>query len=241
MLALAGAALALLLWASGPARSAPLAVTIALQANGPVSAGNAITFTATTNAVLGSRYGLELRGIDLGKATRSFARPDYLDKRRCTGEPCRWSVTSGSPASFQFAAFLVDRKTGAAVAQSAVVPALWLGQPAPSGLKLLFNGRALPVVPLVGGGDNYHDFAAGKLDVEARWTGDVKPAGYYVVISMLEPSERDYAVCTSGTSCVVPVKVPLLVNQEMSWSVRMLTRKGGKLVSGFRVCLTGRA
>ena len=96
-------------------------------------------------------------------------------------------------------------------------------------------------MPLVGGGDNYHDFATGAMRVEARWTGDVRPAGYYVVISMLEPKERDYVTCSVGTSCVVPAKVPLLVNEEMSWSVRMLTKNGNKLVSGFRVCLTGRA
>ena len=118
MLALAGAALAALAAVSAPGRADSLAVTVALQANGPVTAGNPITFTAATNAALGSRLGLELRGIDLGKAARSYSRPDYLDKRRCTTHPCKWSVTAGGAATFEFRAFLVDLRSGGTVARS---------------------------------------------------------------------------------------------------------------------------
>jgi hypothetical protein len=45
---------------------------------------------------------------------------------------------------------------------------------------------------------------------------------------------------TGRASCRVPAKVPILDTQEMSWVVKVQTKRGHKLVTGFKVCL-GRA
>jgi hypothetical protein len=94
-------------------------------------------------------------------------------------------------------------------------------------------------VPLDNGEDTYLPIRSGKLDVEARWTKDARRSGYSVVVSTTEPVTRDYAICSTGTSCVVRKRVAILPNQEMSWTVKVVTTKGKRLVMGVRVCLAG--
>jgi hypothetical protein len=111
----------------------------------------------------------------------------------------------------------------------------------PHDLKLLVNGKRLPITPLMGGTDKYTEIPAGRLRVEARWTTNARGTGYRVQISTTEPQARDYASCSTGTSCLVAIRVPILVGQEMSWSVKILKTRTNKLVAGFKVCVYGRA
>jgi len=53
--------------------------------------------------------------------------------------------------------------------------------------------------------------------------------------------QLDYATCSAGTSCVVPKRVWFLADQEMSWTVKVMNASTHKLVSGYMVCLVGRA
>jgi hypothetical protein len=148
-------------------------------------------------------------------------------------------VTASTPTTYEFRAFLVNQQSGGTAGQSAAVEAVWQSGTRPKSLKLLFNGKSLPTEPLVGGADNYRDIPAGKTRIEARWTNDAR--GYDVVISMIEPAAKIYASCAAGTSCLVPQRVTILVDQETSWSVRLLRKGSHKLVTGFKVCLVGRA
>jgi hypothetical protein len=79
----------------------------------------------------------------------------------------------------------------------------------------------------------------GKLDVEAQWTKDARQSGYSVVVSTTEPDARDDAIGSTGTSCVVRKRVAIAPNEEMSWTVKVVTTKGKRLVMGVRVCLAG--
>jgi hypothetical protein len=114
-----------------------------------------------------------------------------------------------------------------------------LAPPRPHALILLINGKRLPITPLTGGTDKYAEITEGPLRVQAKWTTDARNTGYYILVSTTEPQARDYLRCLAGTSCVVPQKVSVLRNQEMSWSVKILTTRGNKLVSGFKVCVEG--
>jgi hypothetical protein len=105
----------------------------------------------------------------------------------------------------------------------------------------LFNGKRLPITPLMGGTDNYVNIRTGRLRVEARWTTNARGTGYRVQISTTEPQARDYASCSTGTSCLVGIRVPIVVGQEMSWSVKILKTRTNKVVAGFKVCLVGHA
>jgi len=222
-------------------RAEPTESGVALRGGTHAIAGYALSYTASTGATLagaGGHFLLQLRGIALTHVPRAtYARPDYLG-RRCSAEPCRWSVVRG-PASYEFRAFLVDLRRGKSASRSAPVRSVWARPAQPHALKLLFNGQNLPTTPLDGSADNYDDLTAGSLRVEARWTGDARGSGYYVLISTTEPVARDYVRCSTGTSCLVPGKVQLLANQEMSWSVKLLTVRGNKVVAGFKVCLAG--
>ncbi len=109
----------------------------------------------------------------------------------------------------------------------------------PHALKLLINGKRWPLESLTGA-DNYVGIPAGKLRVEARWTSDARGTGYYVKISMGEPLARELVRCTRGTTCVVPTRVPIKVNQEVTFTVKVLKTRGDRVVAGFRACLDGR-
>ncbi len=109
----------------------------------------------------------------------------------------------------------------------------------PHALKLLINGKTWPITQF-NGLDRYTPIPAGRLRVEARWTTDARGTGYYVVISTTEPVKRNFRTCFAGTSCLVRQSVSILPGQEMSWTVKIMTVKGQRLVGGFMVCLDGK-
>jgi len=111
----------------------------------------------------------------------------------------------------------------------------------PHNIKVLINGKRFAIAALVGGADNYLPINAGRLRVEARWQGNARGSGYYVVISTTEPQRRDYKTCSAGTSCLVSQKAQILAGQEMTWTVRIIKTQGKRLAAGFKVCLVGRA
>jgi len=85
----------------------------------------------------------------------------------------------------------------------------------PYALKLLINGHRLPITQF-GGPDRYTPVKAIKLRVVARWKSSLSGTGYKVVISTREPTVRTYRTCSTGTSCLVRKRVPILRGQEMS-------------------------
>jgi hypothetical protein len=202
--------------------------------------GKALFLTASTGKKLsvdGGLYAVELRGIDLKRPQHAtYDRPDYLDRHRCDAKPCEWTVIPGPASTYEFRAFLIDLRNNKSVGQSRPVQVVWTAPPRPQALKLLVNGKSRPTTPL--DGEDYSDIAAGKMQVEARWATDARDTGYYMTISI---GDRVHARCSTGTSCPVPAKLRLRVHQEVSWTVKMLTTRGDKVVTGFKVCLTGRA
>ena len=68
---------------------------------------------------------------------------------------------------------------------------------------------------------------------------DARRSSYTVVVSATEPAARDYAICSSGTSCVVRMRVVIAPNEEMSGTVKVVTMEGKRLVMGVRVCFAG--
>jgi hypothetical protein len=243
------AALALSIVSSGCASNdseskGKAASTVTLRDRTQLTGGKALHFTASTDAKLsadGGRFAIELRGIDLGPAERAtYDAPDYRDADVCVGNPCEWTVVPEEAATYEFRAFLLNLDTRKSTAQSPPVRAVWKAPPRPHDLQILINGKNKPLEPL-NGADKYLETPAGKLQVEARWTTPAQGTGYYVVVSTAEPEKRDHAKCSTGTSCVVPKKVALLADQEMSWHVKVLTAKGDKVATAFRVCLVGRA
>jgi hypothetical protein len=110
--------------------------------------------------------------------------------------------------------------------------------PRPHNVKLLINGKRWHLDTL-NGGDNYIDIRARKLRVEARWQTDARGTGYYVLISTSEPVSKDLARCSSGTSCLVPKRVPIAFNQEMTLTVKVLKRPSDMVAAAFKACLNG--
>jgi hypothetical protein len=112
----------------------------------------------------------------------------------------------------------------------------------PHGLQLLINGKQLPKTPF-SGPDRYTPIKASKLQVVARWKGDLRGTGYKVVIRTTEPDKRTYRTCSTGTSCPLRQRVPILKGEEMSWTVTIEQQKPHvtKILSGFMVCLNGTA
>jgi hypothetical protein len=122
----------------------------------------------------------------------------------------------------------------AAPAHSAAVAAK------PHGLTLLFNGKKLPITPF-SGPDHYVPIKPVVLHVAAHWLTNLQGTGYKVVISTTEPGLHTYATCVSGTSCIVRKPVPIVHNEEMSWTVRVIKVQPHRItiLSGFMVCLIG--
>ena len=203
-----------------------------------------MVFTATTDEELaqvkvGSNLALELRGINLSSTPRAtYDRADYVDRSRCAAEPCEWTVAPNAAATYEFRAFLVDIRNGKLAGdRSEPVEVVWDAPPRPRALKLLVNGKRQPITPLDTGTDEYKDIAAGKLQVEAVWAGDVSGTGYEVAITNSQPPVDE--TCSTGTSCRVPKQVPILDTQEMTFVVKVQTTRGKKVVTGFKVCLKG--
>ena len=218
--------------------------SVELQGGMEGTGGKALFFTATTGeelaqAKVGSNLALELRGINVTRTPRAtYDHADYVGTR-CAGPPCEWTVAPDEAARYEFRAFLVDLRNGKSAGQSDPVQAAWDAPPRPRGLKLLINGKEQPITPLESTTDDYIHIPAGKLRVEAVWNGDASGTGYEVAITNSQPPVDE--TCSTGTSCRVPAKVPILDSQEMSWVVKVQTTSGHKLVSSFKVCLEGRA
>ncbi len=108
----------------------------------------------------------------------------------------------------------------------------------PHALKLLINGKQLPITPFTGP-DHYNSIAASKLRVQAKWQGSLTGSGYKIEISTTEPTLRTWKTCSTGTSCLVAGQVPIVNGEQMSWTVRLLISKHHfiKIISGFMVCL----
>ena len=133
---------------------------------------------------------------------------------------------------------------------AALCVSVWIAAPArsaavsakPKTLKLLINGKQLPITPF-GGPDKYNPITAGKLHVQAKWQGSLTGTGYQVVISTTEPTVRTWRTCKTGTSCLVNSTVPIANGEEMSWTVRMMKKKTHfvQVVAGFMVCLARHA
>jgi hypothetical protein len=112
----------------------------------------------------------------------------------------------------------------------------------PHALKLLINGKQLPITPFAGP-DRYNPIKASKLRVEARWKGSLNHTGYKVVITTTEPHARTWRTCSTGTSCLVGTRVPIQNGEEMSWTVRIMKIQPHlkQILAGFMVCLVRHA
>ena len=101
---------------------------------------------------------------------------------------------------------------------------------------LIINGKSVPLVPIIGGPDDYVNFKQSTMVVSARWTGSATGSGYFVRISTREPDVKTYAICRTGTRCRVPgvVHVPTPVYSQ--WRIEVLTTKGHKVVAGYQFC-----
>lgn len=126
---------------------------------------------------------------------------------------------------------------------------VWLAAPAsakataaPHALKLLINGKQLPLTPFAGP-DHYNAITASKLRVVARWKGSLTGTDYKVQISTTEPTVRTWRTCSTGTSCAIPGQVPILKGEQMSWIVRLEIKRHHfvKLLGGFMICLARHA
>jgi len=218
--------------------------SVELQGGSESTGGKALVFTASTEKALaqvkvGSTLALELRGINLSDSPRAtYDHADYVETR-CAAEPCEWTVAPNAAGKYEFRAFLVDIRDGKSTDRSEPVEVDWEAPPRPRAIRLLVNGKRQPITPLDTGTDEYIDIAVGKLDVEAVWAGDASGTGYEVAITNSQPPVDEK--CSTGTSCRVPAKVPILDTQEMTWVVKVQTTRGQKVVTGFKVCLAGRA
>jgi hypothetical protein len=220
-------------------------LSVELEDSSQATGGKALLFKASTDAKLsgttGGYFGVELRGIDVTRAERAtYDRPDYRNKTLCFAPPCEWTVVPDAAGKYEFRAFLIDQRNKKSAAKSGPVEVEWAAPPQPHALELLINGKSMPIQSF-DGDDEYIPIRAGKLRLEGRWTTDARGTGYQVAISADEPDNHVYARCSTGTSCVVPVEVPIRVDQELTWEIKVLTKRGGKLVAGGRVCLSGQA
>jgi hypothetical protein len=109
--------------------------------------------------------------------------------------------------------------------------------PRPHGLQLLFNGKHVPLVPILGGSDNYAVIHQHTMFVQVKWTGEARGSGYFVRIATDEPQEKVWASCFRGTSCQIPLPIPLPLDVETSWYVEVVTAASHKVVVGYKYCL----
>lgn len=133
---------------------------------------------------------------------------------------------------------------------AAVCVAVFIAAPAnsasssgkPRALKLLINGKRLPITAF-GGPDRYNPITVSKLHVVARWTGNLTGTGYRIQISTTEPAQKIWRTCKTGTSCPVSQAVPIRKGQEFSWTVRIVRVETHlyQVVGGFMVCLVRNA
>jgi hypothetical protein len=126
---------------------------------------------------------------------------------------------------------------------------VWLAAPAgakataqPHALKLLMNGKQLPITPFAGP-DHYNAVSFSKVRVVARWKGSLTGTGYKVQISTTEPTVRTWRTCSKGTSCAIAKQIAIVNGEQMSWIVRVEKTRHHyvKVVGGFMVCLARHA
>ena len=216
--------------------------TVALEDHSETTGSKVLFLTASTSETLsrgGGNYGIELRGTDLEHPLED-AGLGNLAALRCDVPPCEWTIVPETASTYEFRAVLLDLTNGMSAAESPPIRAVWTAPPRPHAFKFLVNGKSLPTSPL-NAGDSYIPVRARKIEVETQWTTDAGGTGYYVVVSTVAPKEKEYARCSTGTSCLVPTMVPLKVGQEMSWNVKVLTTRGDKVASAFQVCAIGKA
>jgi hypothetical protein len=224
--------------------SPPKGPKIALSGGTTATEGKAMSFVGSTRVKLateteGGTLGLELRGVNLNRTPRaSFDHPDYVDKTPCVGSPCEWTVAPDAAAKYEFRAFLIDIGSHKASDRSQPVQIAWAPPPRPRDIVLLINGKKLPITALGDETDEYHKIPVAPQQVKALWKTDAGGTGYQVAISHGEATPDQ--TCSTGTSCIVPKKVPIGAGEEMEWQLELLTAKGKKLVSGFKVCVQGR-
>jgi hypothetical protein len=211
---------------------------VQLKGGTDAAGGKAIVLSTSTDKKLASFQAIALRGISADPDGASFDKAGYVDNQRCVATACEWTVVPAKAGTYEYKAFLVDLRDNKAAGASDAVKVDWAAPARPKAIKLFVNGKTPPRTPLED--DEYHDFPAGPMQVVAKWTTDARDTGYYVKISNADEG-RVYARCSTGTSCQVPVTVPLGANEELSWQVELLTTQGNKVASGFKVCLEGEA
>lgn len=109
----------------------------------------------------------------------------------------------------------------------------------PTNLKIVINGRALTNAQSTQGADEYLGVRTGKLTVGARWTGNVKGSGYYVLI--IDSNSADKRRCRIGTTCTVVASKGIRKAQEMNWSIQIIRTSTGVMASQKIICLVGAA
>jgi hypothetical protein len=232
------ATLVALVFGAQTATAARPAVSLALLP-GQLASGE-IRFVASTgaNADIGGRY-LELRGIDLAaRPSHTYARPDVI-RAGCNESSCTFAIGRSAEARYEFRAFLLDSHTDAVVSRSKPIRRSWPSLPV-DGVQLLVNGKVRPLTEMFHVTDDYVPIAPGALDVVAHWKRRPRTPGYSVRISTTEPVKREYARCTTGTTCRVRKTLSIRRDQELSLLVSF-HRPDGSLIDGFQYCLVGRA
>ena len=108
----------------------------------------------------------------------------------------------------------------------------------PHAPPLYVNGKHVPIVPIVGGSDDYAQLHAKTMLVEARWAGDAHGSGYLrapldrrAEREGLRDLRRRHELQRSRTP------VPLGIDIETSWYVQIVSTKGHKVVAGYKYCL----
>ncbi len=135
-------------------------------------------------------------------------------------------LTAGLTASLAAAALAIAASPGDATTADTK----------PRRLVLMFNGKKVPLQPIVGGEDEYAPFRGSTMVVSAKWTGSATGSGYFVRISTREPIVKTYASCFRGTSCRVPGVIHLPARIYSSWHIEVVTTKGQKVVAGYQYC-----
>ncbi|MSO96328.1 MAG: hypothetical protein EXQ81_11165 [Thermoleophilia bacterium] len=107
----------------------------------------------------------------------------------------------------------------------------------PTNLRVVINGSTLTNAQSTTGADTYLKVRAGRLTVGARWRGNVKGSGYYILIS--DSSSADKRRCRTGTTCTVAASKGLRRAQEMEWSIQTIRASTGVVVAQKIICLVG--
>jgi len=125
----------------------------------------------------------------------------------------------------------------AALAPASGVGATRASAAKPTNLRIVINGTTLSAAQTRTGSDEYLSVRAGRLTVGARWTGNVRGSGYYILIA--DSGSTDKRRCRTGTTCTVVSTKGVKKAQEMTWSIQVIRSSTGVMVSQKVVCLAG--